>query len=92
MMNWKGFGSNRSCPNFKVLFRHSPGATEVKHEKCQIRLAGRRGREWNPGPPEYEAGVLTLDHDVRCDKSCNGCNSGYAYHVLNIDHTCRYVN
>jgi hypothetical protein len=92
MMNWKEFGRNRSWPNFKVLFRHSPGETDVKHEKSQINIAGRRGREWNPGLPEYEVGVLTLDHDVQCDKSSNRCNSGYAYHVLTIDHTCRNVN
>jgi hypothetical protein len=28
IMNWKGFGRKLSWPNFKVLFRHSPGGTE----------------------------------------------------------------
>jgi hypothetical protein len=32
-MNWKGFGRTQSWPNFKVLFRHSPGGTEENHEK-----------------------------------------------------------
>jgi hypothetical protein len=42
---------------FMVLSRHLPGETE-KHE-------GRRspGHSLTPSPPEYEAGVLTLDCD-----------------------------
>jgi hypothetical protein len=35
MMNWKEFGRKRSWPNLKVLSRHSPGKTEVNHEKPQ---------------------------------------------------------
>jgi hypothetical protein len=31
-MNWKGFGSRRSLPNFKVLSRYSPGGTEENLE------------------------------------------------------------
>jgi hypothetical protein len=57
-MDWKGFGRKRTRPNLKYY----PG----------IRLEGLRkttenlihdsrcpGRDLNPGPPEYEAGVLT---------------------------------
>jgi hypothetical protein len=32
-----------------------------KSRKTSIRIAGRRGRESNPEPLEYEAGVLTLN-------------------------------
>jgi hypothetical protein len=35
MINWKWFGRSWSWPNFKVLFRHSPGETGGKHEKNQ---------------------------------------------------------
>jgi hypothetical protein len=35
MMNWKGFGSKRSWPNFKVLSWNSPGGTVEYHEKTQ---------------------------------------------------------
>jgi hypothetical protein len=48
----------RSWPNFKVLSRNLPGGTEGKHEKS-ITIAGRWGLDLNPGPPEYEVGVLT---------------------------------
>jgi hypothetical protein len=57
-MNRKGFGRKRPWPNFKVLSWHSPGCTE-ETTKTSIRIAGGRGRKSNPGPPEYEAGVLT---------------------------------
>jgi hypothetical protein len=57
MMNWKGFGSKRSWPNCKVLSRNLEGLK--KTTKTSIRVAGRRGPESNPGPPEYEVGVLT---------------------------------
>jgi hypothetical protein len=36
----------------KVLSQHSPGGAEENHTKTSIRIAGRRGRESNPGPPE----------------------------------------
>jgi hypothetical protein len=58
MMDWKGLGRKRSWPNFKVLYRYSLGGTEENHEKTSIRVTGRRGRDLNPRPPEYE-GVLT---------------------------------
>jgi hypothetical protein len=30
-----------------------------KTTKTSIRIAGRRGRDFNPGPSKYEAGVAT---------------------------------
>jgi hypothetical protein len=30
----------------------------MKTTKTLMRIAGRRGRDMNPGSPEYEAGVL----------------------------------
>jgi hypothetical protein len=62
-MNWKGFGRKWSWPNFKVLSWHLPGGTEENHEKPQSGLLVSRPR-FNPGPSEYEAGVLPLNHDV----------------------------
>jgi hypothetical protein len=58
MMNWRGFGRKLSWPNFMVLSWHSPGGTE-KPWKTSIRIAGRQGREINPGPSELKVGVLT---------------------------------
>jgi hypothetical protein len=58
-MNWKGFGTKRSLPNFKVLSRNAPGGTEESNEIPLIRIAGRRGRVFIPGAPEYEGRVLT---------------------------------
>jgi hypothetical protein len=55
-MNWKGFGMKRSWLNFKVLSRHAPGGTEETHGK-------------NPGPPEYEGGVLTTQRRSSVSKS-----------------------
>jgi len=58
MMNWKVFGRKRSWP----ILRYYPGIRLEglrKTTKTSIRIAGRRGRDSNPGPPEYEAGVLT---------------------------------
>jgi hypothetical protein len=58
MTNWKGFGVKRSWPNFNVLSRHSPGGTE-KTTKNLSQDSWSLGRDLNPGPPEYGAGVLT---------------------------------
>jgi hypothetical protein len=41
---------------FKVLPRHLPGGTEEKQKITQDRRSP--GRDLNPGPPEYETGVL----------------------------------
>jgi hypothetical protein len=41
---------------FKLLFQNLSGGTEKKHKNCQA--SRYLGRELNPGPPEYEAGVL----------------------------------
>jgi hypothetical protein len=43
MVDSKGFRRKRSGPNFKAL----PGKRQSP------------GRDLNPGPPEYKAGVLT---------------------------------
>jgi hypothetical protein len=50
-MSWKECGRRQSWPNFKVLSEKLPGATEENHENSQD--------SYPPGPPEYEAGVLT---------------------------------
>jgi hypothetical protein len=65
-INWKGSGSKRSWPNFKVLSRHSPEETEENHKNFSHDNRSR-GRDINPGPLEYKAGMLTtwLDHDVQ---------------------------
>jgi hypothetical protein len=31
LMNWKGFGRKRPCPNFKVLSCHLSGGAEENH-------------------------------------------------------------
>jgi hypothetical protein len=60
MMNWKRFGRKRLWPNFKVIFRHSLEELR-KITKPSIRRAGRRGRDLNPGTPEYKAGYFILN-------------------------------
>jgi hypothetical protein len=51
-------GRKLSWPNFKAKSRHSSWRDWGKSWKISIRIAGRRGRESNPGPREYE-GVIT---------------------------------
>jgi hypothetical protein len=44
-----------------LILRYYPGIRLDglrKTTKTSIRIGGRRGRDLNPGPPEYEAGVL----------------------------------
>jgi hypothetical protein len=48
----------RSWPNAKVLSRHSPVGAREKLRRTFITSTSRRSRESNPGPPEYEAGML----------------------------------
>jgi hypothetical protein len=61
MMNWKGFGSKRSWPNFMEFAWRYCGIPR----KTTIKKDGRRGRESNPGPPEYEEECQPLDYNVR---------------------------
>jgi hypothetical protein len=44
-------------PNFKVLYQHLTGVTDENHEESQYSWS--LGSHLNPGPPEYEVGVLT---------------------------------
>jgi hypothetical protein len=67
MMNWKGFGRKLQWPKFKIIFLHSPVGTEENHDLSQDSRSP--GRDLKPGPLENEAGVLTLDHDVRCQSA-----------------------
>jgi hypothetical protein len=60
MMNWKGFGRKRSWSKLKVLARHLPGETEENHEKTSRQDSRYSGPDLFPGPPEYEAGMLTV--------------------------------
>jgi hypothetical protein len=55
MMYWKGFGRKRSWLNFKVLFRHSPGGTEITTKIVSRSVS----RDLNPGQSDYKVGVLT---------------------------------
>jgi hypothetical protein len=57
-MNWKGCGRKRSCPDL----RYYPVICLEGLRKTTKNLSQDRrslGRDLNPGPPEYEAGVLT---------------------------------
>jgi hypothetical protein len=57
MMDWKGFGRKRFWYSFKELFRHLAVGTEENHLKSHSRYLVSWPR-FNPGPPEYEAGML----------------------------------
>jgi hypothetical protein len=50
-------GRKWSWPNFKVLSWHLPGGTEENHINLS-QDSGSLSQDLNPGPPEYEAGVL----------------------------------
>jgi hypothetical protein len=54
----KGFGRKRSWPNCKVLSRNLSGEIEKNHENLSQNNRSP-GRDLKPGPPAYEAGVLT---------------------------------
>jgi len=44
-----------------LILRYYPGIRLEglrKTTKTSIRIAGRRGRDLNPGPPEYETGTF----------------------------------
>jgi hypothetical protein len=41
-----------------LILRYYPRGTEENQGKTSVRIAGRRGRDLNSVPPEYEAGVL----------------------------------
>jgi hypothetical protein len=58
MMNGKGLGRKRSWPNLRYYAGIRLDKLN-KPQKTTISIAGRRGRDQNPEPPEYEAGVLT---------------------------------
>jgi hypothetical protein len=57
-MNWKGCGRKRTWPNLRYYPRMCLEGLRktTKHLSQDSRSPGR---DLNPGPPEYEAGVLT---------------------------------
>jgi hypothetical protein len=57
-MNWKLFGRKMLCPNFMILSRNSPGEFEENHENTN-QDSRSLVRDFNLGPPEYKAEVLT---------------------------------
>jgi hypothetical protein len=56
MENLKGVERRRSWPNVKL---HLPGGTEENYGNLNQDYRSL-GRDLNPGPPEYQAGVLTI--------------------------------
>jgi hypothetical protein len=64
MMTWKAFGRKRIWSNFTMLSQDLPEGTEEKHENLSQNFLSS-GRDLNPVPLEYEAGVLTLRPNVR---------------------------
>jgi hypothetical protein len=58
MMNWKGCGRKRSWSNLRYYPRIWLDRTR-KTIKNLSQDSRSPGRDLNPGPPEYEAGVLT---------------------------------
>lgn len=38
--------------------RYIPGNDEENHEQTPVTISGLQGPELNPGPPDYEIGVL----------------------------------
>jgi hypothetical protein len=58
-MKWKRFGRKRSWPNTKVLLRHHLESLR-KTTKTLSHVSRSPGRNLNSGPPEYDAGMLTI--------------------------------
>jgi hypothetical protein len=57
-MNWKGCGRKRSW----LILRYHPGIRLDGLRKTMTKISSDSRfpeRDMNPGPPEYEAGVLT---------------------------------
>jgi hypothetical protein len=71
-MNWKGFGTKRSWPNFKVLSRHSRGETEENQGNLN-QDSRSPGPRIDPGTPEYE------------NKSVNHSTTTFGKPVVKID-------
>jgi hypothetical protein len=61
-MDWKEFGRMRSG----IILRNYPGIyLEGLRKPTKICQDSRSpGRDLNPGTPEYEAEMLTLDHNI----------------------------
>jgi hypothetical protein len=59
MMNRKEFGRKLSWPNFKARSQHSSEGTEENYKNLS-QDSRSTGRDLNQGPPEYQAGVLTI--------------------------------
>jgi hypothetical protein len=60
---WLWIGKDFAGSGRGLILRYYPGIRLVGLRKTTtkepIRIASRRGRELNPGPPQYEVGVLT---------------------------------
>jgi hypothetical protein len=66
MVNWKGCEMKQSLPNL----RYYPNIClkELRKTTKNFSQINRfQSRDFNPGPPEYEAGALTTrpDHSIR---------------------------
>jgi hypothetical protein len=57
MMNGKGFGRKRSWPHLRYYV--DIRLKGLRKNTKNLTVTGRRGQYLNPGPPEYEARVLT---------------------------------
>jgi hypothetical protein len=55
-MNGKGFGRNPSWHNLR--YYAGIRLERLRKTKKHLSIAGRRGRDLNPLPPECEAGIL----------------------------------
>jgi hypothetical protein len=75
MMSLKGFGRKLSWHNFKALSLHSPGGTEENYKKLT-----QDSRDLNPGPPEYETGMLTTLPRRSMAGCCERGNLTFRFH------------
>jgi hypothetical protein len=66
MLSCNGYGRKQSSLNFNVLSQNLSGKTEENYKNLS-QNSQYTGRDLNPGPPEYEAGVLTwMFYYFRC--------------------------
>jgi hypothetical protein len=89
-MNWKGYGRKRQWPKL----RHHPGICLEGLRKTKKNLSqdkGSPGRDFNPGPPEYEAGVLSTQ-SLRSVVLILIMGAGVTYSEVKATLKCKFYN
>jgi hypothetical protein len=60
---------------FTVSSQLLPGGIKENHRKNPGRIASSQAKNLEPGSPKYEAGVLTIHHDICFQNGCKETRS-----------------